>query len=427
MLSPIERLPVEVFDIIAANLYLPEYQNLRYASRQLHLLTFATFKHCFSDQTTTLGPSSIDRLVKIASHDHLRHAVKALHIRPLSHFDYQTLKTISRIGIFPPPKRFPRVSGVRDEHIIEEAATYDYVVNDYPKRILNGLVRALRGFTNLKIVRFRARDTNPRGWLASSDADQEFRAKCFQIVLDAFTESEVQLEEFSMAKGKRNMAVYKSANLPHTAFQLSSQSFQALQHCFATLKSLTISVVCADDGSVRVRNWANCISSFIATASNLKSLSLSLDRVTFEPPGHVHGAAVFRSLAASCRIQGLEHFQLINCCIHAEDMVTFINAHRSLQHVILADVRLLSGSWISVWVALKEVVGLRSLRLASVKGEGSHIVSRRRKNGRTKITLDMEKDERPMSGMLDDLIAARDAEVHGFILSNVESVWLEHL
>jgi hypothetical protein len=92
MLSPIERLPVEVFDIIAANLHLPEFQNLRYASRQLHLFVYSSFKHCFSDQTTTLGPSSIDRLVKIASHDHLRHAVKALHIRPLSHRDYETFK-----------------------------------------------------------------------------------------------------------------------------------------------------------------------------------------------------------------------------------------------------------------------------------------------------------------------------------------------
>jgi hypothetical protein len=234
MLSPIERLPVEVFDIISAYLDLPAYQSLRLTSRQLHLLTFSTFvKQCFSERTTTLGSTSLGRLVETSKHDHLRSVVRALHIRLLNHRDYKTLKAISRVAIFPPPKRFPRVSGVRDEHIKDEATTYDYVVkNEYPKRILNDLARALRGCNNLKVIRFRAKNSDPDGWQATvPEGDQLFRAKCFQVVLDAVVESGIQLEEFSMAKGKRTTAFYKSANTPYSALQLSPPSLRGLQHC----------------------------------------------------------------------------------------------------------------------------------------------------------------------------------------------------
>ena len=422
MLSPIERLPVEVFDIISAYLDLPAYQNLRLTSRQLHLLTFSTFnKQCFSERTTTLGSTSLGRLVELSKHDHLRSVVRSLHIRLLNHRDYKTLKAISRVAIFPPPKRFPRVSGVRDEHIKDEATTYDYVVkNQYPKRILNDLACALRGFSNLKVIRFRAKNSDRDGWLTNlPDGDQLFRAKCFQVVLDALVQSEVKLEEFSMAKGKRNTTLHKGANLPHTTFQVSLQTLQALQDRFSNLESLTISAVCNHD-TARVPGWANSIGALVATAPKLKSLALSLDRKTAFPPHHAHGAAVFRSLAVSCRIQGLERFQLINCFIHAEDLYTFIRAHGSLQHLIFSEIELLSGNWTSVWGALKEVGGLRSLRLADVTGTGSPIAFRRRKNGRTKITLDTKKDERPMSDMLDDLIATRDAEVNVSNISNVD-------
>jgi hypothetical protein len=417
-----ERLPVEVFDLVAAHLDLPAYQNLRLASRQLHSLTFSTFtKQCFSERTTTLGSTSLGRLVEISKHDHLRSVVRALHIRLLNHRDYKTLKAISRVGIFPPPKRFPRVSGVRDEHINDEATTYDYVVKtEYPKRILDDLARALRGFSNLKTIRFRAKNSDRDGWLNSvPDGDQLFRAKCFQVVIDALMQSEVKLEEFSMAKGKRNTTLYKRANLPHTAFQLSPQTLQALQDRFSNLESLTISAMCNDD-TARVPGWANSIGTLVATAPKLKSLALSLDRITLFRPHHAQGAAVFRSLAVSCRIQCLERFQLINCFIHAEHLDTFVRAHGSLQQVIFSEIELLSGNWTSVWGALKEVGGLRSLRLADVMGTGSPVAFRRRKNGRTKITLDTVKDERPMSKMLDDLIAARDAEVDVSNVSNVD-------
>lgn len=129
MTSLFERLPAEVFDMIAAYLDLSAYQTLRLTSQRLHLLSLSTFTTSyFAKLITTLGSPSLHRLVDVASHGHLSRSVTTLEIRLLNHRDYKDLAKIARIGIFPPPKRFPKVSCVRTQDIVRESTLYDDVL-----------------------------------------------------------------------------------------------------------------------------------------------------------------------------------------------------------------------------------------------------------------------------------------------------------
>jgi hypothetical protein len=156
--------------------------------------------------------------------------------------------------------------------------------------------------------------------------------------------------------------------------------------------------------------WEVSLCNLIATAPKLKNLALCLDR-----NGTRQSTAVMRSLALSCRVEELECFHITNCFIHADDLATFLRAHGTLRRLILADIHLFSGHWTSIWACSKELAGLKSLRLASLTGMDSPLVHRRRKNGRSQLTLDVEKDGRSMSELLDDLIAARNAEMEPLI------------
>lgn len=414
MVSPLERLPVEVFDIIATDLDLPAYNALRLVSRQLHLLTFSTYtKRHFSELTTTLGSASLDRLVNVSRHQHLSNLVTVLDIRLLNHRDYKLLTKISRVGIFPPPKRFPRVSGVREEHISEEATLYDDVArSEYPKCISERLSCALRGFSNLQAIRFRAHHSEPHGWRSTimPEGDQLFRSKCFKAVIDALIKSEVNLQEFSMAKGRRVTSLSKCAHLPYPALQLPFQSLRALQHRFSALESLTLSVNTAHNGNYRIPGWENGLSNLIAAAPLIKTLALSLDRN--HRISH-YSAAVIRSLALSCRISELQTFQLVNCSLHGEDLAAFVAAHAvSLCQLVFSDIRLLTGNWSALWTELKDVENLHCLRLASLEGTRSPQLVRRRDKDRPKTTLDQQKAGRSMSAMLDDLIDSCDKETN---------------
>ncbi|KAF1843067.1 uncharacterized protein K460DRAFT_139105 [Cucurbitaria berberidis CBS 394.84] len=414
MPSPIECLPVEVFDIIAIDLDLPAYNVLRLISRQLYLLSFSSYaKRYFSALTTTLGSASLDRLVNVSSHQNLSTIVTILDIRLLNHRDYKVLAKISRVGIFPPPKRFPRVSGVRQEHISEEATLYDDVArNEFPKCIVERLACALAGFGNLRTIRFRAHHSEPFGWRSTTmpEGDQLFRSRCYTAVIDAIIKSEVNLEEFSMAKGKRVTTLSKCANLIYPTLQLPFQALRALQHRFSALQSLTLSVITAYNGDARVPGWENGLSNLIAAAPLLKTLALSLDRNSCI--SH-YSAAVIRSLSLSCRVSELSSFQLVNCSLHEEDLTTFLSAHsRSLCQLVFSDIRLLSGNWSSLWTSLKDAENVQCLRLASLEGARSPVLFRRRNKERPNITLDAMKVGRPMAALLDDLVRVCNVEAN---------------
>lgn len=406
MPAPIERLPVEIFDAIALNLDLPAYQALRLTSRVLHLLSASTFaKTHFSELTTTLGSPSLGRLVNICRHKYLSKAVTLLDIKLLNHEDYKTLSQLSRIGMWPPPKRFSQVPIANPQHISGESTLYnDVLSSDYPDCILDPLVRLLKAFSNLKTIRFRTHHVEPFEWRATTMPvdDQLFRSKCLQAVLDAIVKSGVELQEFSMAKTKK-FSISKCADIPHPFMLLSAPNLVKLRGRFSKLRTLTLSVVTGSDRDAQTPGWENGLSKFIATAPNLKHLALSLDRNCRVSR---YSAAILHSLASSCRISKLEEFQLHNCMIHEEDLRLFLTAHSvSLRQLVFADIHLLTGSWPSLWVALKNLERLHCLRLMNLEGTNGPVMFRRRTKERSKITMDTKRSERHMPDLLGDLIA----------------------
>lgn len=406
MTSAIERLPVEVFDIITSDLDLPAYKELRLSSRTLHLLSLSTFaKRYFSVLTTTLGSPSLDRLLHVSCHSYFSEFVARLEIKLLTHRDYKTLKSIRRVGIYPPPKRLQIVPGIRLEDVSDESTLYDDVLGpNYPRCIIDRLTRALYGFDNLKIARFRAHHSEHAGRQAMPmpEGDQIFRTRCFQAVMESLSKSEVQLEEFSMAKRKRSCTPKKFADLPYSALQLSLGALVPLRHCFEHLQSLTLSIVAARNGDARVPGWENGMSNFICCASNLKCLTLSLDRRGWSS---VYSSTIIHSLAQSCHLPALESFHLINSCLQENDLIKFLTAHAStIRSITLSEIRLLTWDWTTFWTSLRTLENLRRIRLAGLGGV--HIPWTQQKGA--KWTRDADRQGRPMGELLDELLDRTD-------------------
>ena len=85
MTSQIERLPVELFELVAASLELLSCKNLRLTSQRLRFLIHPLFVECaFSRLKTTLGSPSLGRLVNVSRCENLRGAVKVLQIQLLT-------------------------------------------------------------------------------------------------------------------------------------------------------------------------------------------------------------------------------------------------------------------------------------------------------------------------------------------------------
>jgi hypothetical protein len=413
MVSPIERLPVEVFDIITLELDLEDYKQLRLTCRRLRHLGLSTYaKRHFSALTTTLGSPSLDRLVSISRHAYFRNNVTELNIKLLTSTDYYIMTVIRKVGIYPPPKRFPVVTCVQMAHIAGESTLYDdLLASNHAQCITDRLTRALKKFCNLKTIRFRVFESEPDWWQGRHmpTRDQKFRSKCFQAVLDSITESGIRLEEFCMAKKPKNNSIRKAANLPIAALQLPVPLLSSLQHTFINLQSLTLSLFTACYGQSRGPGWEIGPDQIIALAPNLKHLALSLDRTV-----HIsHWSAIaFQLLAKSCRLSALETFHLVNCSIHEADLNCFVTTHAgSLRELILSGVQLLSGSWVSYWMSLKELRDLRCLRFGALQGTDMVLARYRMKKVRTKMTLDTIMSRRPMCDMLDDLVASSEGEV----------------
>lgn len=419
MTSPFERLPAEVFDIIAAYLDLPEYQTVRLSSRRLHLLSLSTFtKKYFTKIITTLGSPSLDRLVQVANHSHLSRLVTTLEIRVLNHRNYKDLGKIARIGIFPPPKRFPKVSCVRNQDIVQESTLYDDVLaNRQTKCITERLTRGLRRLSNLTAIRFRAHDIEPLGWktIAVPEGDEVFRSRCLRAVLDAICGSGITLSTFTMGKEKGS-TLSKCANVPYPALQLPLEYMQRLRPSFEALTHLTLSVVTAHNGHHRLPGWENGLSRFVSSAPGLTSLSLSLDR---KVQVSQYGARVMRSLSDTTHLERLSRLQIFNTTVHESDLNKFVKTHaETLQVINVTNVCLLTGYWLTLLSAFKSVEKLETLRLSSIEGMGSPVVGvelaedgqgavrfRQREKERRKVMLDIARSGRDMRAMLDELVA----------------------
>jgi hypothetical protein len=405
MTSPFELLPAEVFDIIATCLDLPEYQTLRLTSQRLHLLSLSTFnKKYFTKVISTLGSSSLDRLVNVANHSHLSKLVTTLEIRLLNHRDYKDLGKIARIGIFPPPKRFSKVSCVRNQDIVQESTLYDDVLaNRQAKCITERLTRGLKGLENLTAIRFRAHQAEPLGWqtIAVPEGDDIFRSRCFRAVMDAIVKSGISLETLTMGKEKGH-TLSKSSNVPYPALQLPLEFLQRLRTPFSGLTALTLSVVAAHNDHHRLPGWENGLGRFISSAPNLTHLSLSLDR---KAQVSQYGARIVQSLSDSLQLEHLETLHICNTTVHESDLAKLVKMHaETLQWISLTNIVLLTGTWLVLLNTFKSVKCLQTLRLAHIEGVGSPVQSRQRDKERRKLTLDVDRDKRAMAEMLDGVI-----------------------
>lgn len=420
MASPIECLPVEVFDNIAFYLGLPGYNGLRLSSRRLRSLTFSTFaKRFFSYLTATLGPLSLQRLINVSNHPHLAKIVTVLDIRLLNHQDYEVLTSINRVGIFPPPKRFPRISVMTFQAIDEESKLYDLVIkNKGVIEIAKQLYRAFRSLSNLKSIHFRTRSPDPlsRQSKPMHDGDCLFRTRCFEAVISAIIQSEIQLQELIMAKGERNSTVSRCVSLPHaalTTLSLDGSRMRSLHHSFQNLQSLTLSIVSADH---RMPGREHAVSKFINAAPLLRHLTLILDR---KDRISQDGANVVQSLAAKCQLPRLSSFHLSTGSATEDNLKAFLLAHpTSLEQVVLSDIHLIAGNWSSLCLSLKSLERLEMLRLSRLLKGRDCVLFHRCGKDRFKITLDKEKEQQAMSDLLESFTILSDFGAGHLLVGN---------
>lgn len=418
MTSAFERLPAEVFDIIAASLTLPEYQTIRLTSQRLHLLTLSSFnKKYFTKLITTLGSPSLDRLVRVASHAHLSRLVTTLEVRLLTEQDYKELGKIARIGLIPPPKRFPKIPYIRDQDVAQEATLYDDVLaNRQAKCITERLARSLQHLSNLTALTIRTQKPEAPEWktLPLPSGDSTFRTRCLRAVLDALAQStNVRLATFTMAKQSTPYSLLKPANIPYPSLQLPLEHLQRLRPSFSTLTSLTLSIVAAHNDHHRLPGWENSIGRLVSCAPLLVTLSLSLDR---KHQVSQYAARIIRSLSDALQLDYLEDLNICNASAHESDLAKLVKTHAgTLLRVGLKNVSLLTGEWERVLAGFKGVEALREVRLANVdvEGGGRPVVGLRQREGgrergreKRKITLDVDKTGKRMGELLDEVIKA---------------------
>lgn len=410
MPAPMERLPVELLDLVVHCLTLPNYQSLRLVSRQIYALTLSTFSsRYFSKRTTTLSTPSLARLLQVSA-SHLSPSVSLLDIKLLNHEDYQSLYKISRVGIYPPPKRFQQVANIRPQDISREYALFDHMrLNDDPKDVVRSLGHALEQLSQVRTVRLRVNDeTLQSNFPGEQDEEEEYSMfvhACFRAIIAAIIRSGAKLHDFSVIKGTKVRPSTKSANLIHPAFKFSFPMFLSLSKAFSSLRSLRLSIRTDYHGNSRVPGWQNGISQFIATASALEELTICFPPTDTEP---AFKAAVMQSLASSLDLPKLKIMQLYGSVVDEQALSNFAKVHSSLRQITLTDVRLLNGSWSAYLRTCRASLNLETLRLAFLQqSEVPRDIWWNRGNRRkSKLVMDTtdNAEQRSMNEMLTEAI-----------------------
>ncbi|KAF1958154.1 hypothetical protein CC80DRAFT_25651 [Byssothecium circinans] len=370
MSSPIERLPVELTDFIIAHFSLPEYQNFRLVSRLLHHVTLSSFHNrYFARRTTTLTSSCLDRLLKVSACRHLAGHVSLLSIKVLNNEEIDLLRDIHRVGIYPPPKRFPKITQVKPADISHEVACFDRLLaGDDPKDAIDKLSRAMRRLTNLKSIRLFVNDktlSNKPYYVAGELPcdDFEVASLTFKAVLAALLKSDIQIERFQTVKGTHIRKKTRSASIIYTAFQFPLDRIVSLGNAFSSLRVLVLALRTSYSGDSRVPGWQNHISHFIGAAAALEELTLC-----FQPEDRAsrHRAAVMQSIACSVQVPNLKLFHLWGGAFRADDMTLFMKNHSSsLRQLHIRQCFLREGKWHDFINSLRES-RLEYLRLAKV-------------------------------------------------------------
>ncbi|KAL5420409.1 hypothetical protein PMIN04_006482, partial [Paraphaeosphaeria minitans] len=359
-------LPQELVDLIVVHLSLQDRQALRLASKQLYALTFTTFSNTyFSRRVTTLGVPSLSRLVQLSAHPNLSGCVYLIDIKLLNYEDYGNLREIDRVGIYPPPKRLQRVPQVKIGDISQECKLLDYMrTHKDPKAVVHPLSRALKGFRNVKTIRFRVNGLTLYGnpYISAEDeVYQYFLSACFTAVLDAIIRSGVRLQEFTLIKNTTIRPLSKSANLDYSAFNLPIPFMFSLKSAFTFLKSLRLSIRTHHNGNSRVAGWEKGVAQVIATASSLEKLTICLQATDSKP---WFRAAVIQSICRSVQLPMLKSLQLYGCVVDELDLIALIKTHTSsLRRLLISDTELRSGAWSSILNTFKEDLDLDLLRL----------------------------------------------------------------
>lgn len=361
-----ERLPVELVDIIVGFLPLPDRQTLRLVSKQLHSLTLVTFaSDYFSQRSTTLGIPSLARLVELSARPRLAAAVKQLDVKLLNYEDYENLRKMDRVAVYPPPKRFARVPQVKARDVALECKLLDYMrTHDDPNAVVHPLTRVLKGLPHLEAVRLRVNGLTLYGnphINAEDNIFQDFLSACFKAVLDAVIRSGVKLHHLTTLKGHTVRPTSKSANLIYPAFTFASTYLISLQNAFTRLKVLRLSIRTNCNRNARVPGWENGVSHFISAAPALEQLTLCLQASDSEP---WFRAAVVHSICHTVRLPCLKMLQLYGCVVDERDFVAFIKLHAvTMRHLSISDTELRSGKWISILSSFKQDLHLDYLRL----------------------------------------------------------------
>jgi hypothetical protein len=364
MSSPIERLPVELVDLIVAHFSLPDYQNVRLASKQVCHLTLYPFRNrYFIRRTTTLALPALDRLLDVSKCRHLADSVSVLRIKILDPDELSTLQEITRVGIWPPPKRFPRVTSCSPEHASQEVASYVYLMStDEPKAVSDRLSRATRRFTKLKAVRLFVNDRTVNCIFTpttDSASYPRFLRRSFNAVITAVVKSDVQIGEFQTLAGARLRSKTQLANIVYSAFNFSKDQLSALSTAFSSLRVLTLTFGTLYDGVVYVPGWEHKVSNFINAATSLEELTLC-----FEPCHYI--VAAMQSIAQSVRLPSLKHFYLWGARILPADLIHFTKFHSfSLRCMHIRSCFLSEGTWAAVLNSFLDL-NLDYLRLAGL-------------------------------------------------------------
>ncbi|CAI6333544.1 unnamed protein product [Periconia digitata] len=365
MRAPIECLPVELVDLIVTNFSLADYQNVRLASKQLIYLTLSSFRdRYFTRRTTTLASSSLDRLIRVSACRHLADAVLYLDVKLLNRADYENLLQISRVGIYPPPKRFARVPQVKADEISQEARLFEYMRRDEdPKIVIDKLARALRRLRHLESVRMRVNGTTVASVPSEVYDDHAFLASSFTAIVGALSKSELKIKELYTIKGTSIRATTKSANLSYRAFALPSYVSSSLTQAFCSLRTLGLSL-CTDYMDSRVPGWEKSICSFIGSASALEELVLCTQLNYGLPQWRV---AVIHALARSVRLRALTTLQIHGFHVTMSDMREFIRAHSStLRKLTIRKCHMLEDTWKSL-LASFQGLDLEYMRLVKLQ------------------------------------------------------------
>jgi hypothetical protein len=419
MPAPMERLPVELIELVIRHFTLPEYQSLRLVSRRLYALTLSTFSgRYFAKRFTTLSKPSLERLAQ-ASASHLSQHVSLLDIQLLNRQEYQSLREISRIGIYPPPKRFQQVAKVRPRDVSREYALYDYMLSsDEPKDVIKILAQVLEQLPSVRGVRLRVNGesilsrTVTHFHAGEEEKEEEysmFVQACFKAVIAAIVCSGVRLREFSVVKGGKIRSYSKSANLIYPAFKFSFPLLLSLREAFGSLKTLRLTVRTDFHGNSRVPGWQNGISQFIASASALEELALCFLTVDKEAG---FKASVMQSLASTLDLPRLKFLQLYGSVVDEQVLSSFVKAHSNLRQMLFTDVRLLNGSWKTVLRVFRELPSLETLRLSFLQQseDPQNIWWFREKCRKSALILDTtdKKEERTMAAMLTEALEYLD-------------------